>query len=353
MDFSIIFQKIPQALSATINYYRYGPPQPSWNLKLYLIFKIIKGEFGSTNNQTIEDVQKMYMANTTPVNGVLVDELLLPNSLRKESEVYIDDILKDYNHVLVDDWRSVNIGNGLELINYRLSPQNQFPAALHDSITAYNYLIDPPKDADFLPVDPKNIVIMGESAGGGLTMATLLAIRNSTKSLPLPAGAVVWSAWVDLAKTTQSIKDPSLDELDYISDEPFHYATSPAWEEFEQKAKELSEKIQLNIDNKPKFWHKSFDRDGRLQLYASNEGLAIPYVSPLFAESLGGLPPILVQTGDIEKFRDESIYLAHKAANPEKYNLPYYNAEKFKKSPYKTSTKVVLEVYEEMPHVFQ
>ncbi|CAJ0831455.1 10066_t:CDS:10 [Entrophospora sp. SA101] len=120
-----------------------------------------------------------------------------------------------------------------------------------------------------------------------------------------------------------------------------------------QKAKELSEKIQLNIDNKPKFWHKSFDRDGRLQLYASNEGLAIPYVSPLFAESLGGLPPILVQTGDIEKFRDESIYLAHKAANPEKYNLPYYNAEKFKKSPYKTSTKVVLEVYEEMPHVFQ
>jgi len=141
--------------------------------------------------------------------------------------------------------------------------------------------------------------------------------------------------------------------LDYVSDEPFHFVISPAWEGFEQKAKELSEKIQLNIDNKPKFWHESFDRDGRLQFYASNEGLAIPYVSPLFAESLGGLPPILVQTGDIEKFRDESIYLAHKAANPEKYNFPYYNAEKFKKSPYKTPTKVVLEVYEEMPHVFQ
>ncbi|CAJ0748868.1 7983_t:CDS:2, partial [Entrophospora sp. SA101] len=116
---------------------------------------------------------------------------------------------------------------------------------------------------------------------------------------------------------------------------------------------ELSEKIRLNVDNKPRFWHKSFDCDGRLQLYVSNEGLAIPYVSPLLAESLGGLPPILVKVGDVEVLRDESIYLAYKAANPEKYNLPNYNAEKFEKSPYKTPTKVILEVYEEMPHDFQ
>ena len=70
----------------------------------------------------------------------------------------------------------------------------------------------------------------------------------------------------------------------------------------EQKAKELSEKIQLNVENKPRFWHKSFDCDGRLQLYVSNEGLAIPYVSPLFAESLGGLPPILVVNTFFKKF---------------------------------------------------
>jgi acetyl esterase/lipase len=131
----------------------------------------------------------------------------------------------------------------------------------------------------------------------------------------------VWSAWVDLAKTTQSVKDPRRDEVDFITDEPFHFEISPAWEEFEQKAKELTEQIQLNVDNKPRFCHKSFDRDGRLQIYASNEGLAIPYVSPLFAESLGGLPPMLVQVGDLEKFRDESIYLAYKAANPKKIQL--------------------------------
>ncbi|CAH1763802.1 6400_t:CDS:2 [Entrophospora sp. SA101] len=410
-NFIRLLPKVPMIFSSTIDYYRYGPPQPSWDLKFYLTLRLLKDMLKSAANITIEDAQKITTSNSAIDNGILVDELSLSNSLRKKSEVYIDEILKDYNHVLLDDWKSVNLGNGLECewiyvkeevrgeennnkkkkydkvilflhgggylygsagshrsttskiakstnarlfaINYRLAPQNQFPAALHDSITAYNYLIDPPKDADFLPIEPKNIVIMGNSAGGGLTLATLLAIRDSKGSLPLPAGAVVWSLWADLAKTTSSIIDPGCDETDYMTNEPFHNRISPVWEEFERKANELSEKIQLNVDNKPRFWHKSFDRDGRLHHYVSNEGLAIPYVSPLLAESLGGLPPILVQVGDVEKLRDESIYLAYKASNPEKYNLPYYNAKKFEKSPYKTPTKVVLEVYEEMPHVFQ
>nr|CAG8528573.1 5292_t:CDS:2 [Entrophospora candida] len=351
MDFSKSLQKVHTIFSSIINYYYYGPPQPSWDLKFYLIFKIIKDDLSA--RRTIEDLQGVFNTKSAARSGTLVDELTLSNSLRKKSEVYIDDVLKDYNHVLLDDWRSVNLGDGLELINYRLAPQNQFPAALHDSITAYNYLIDPPRDADFLPIEPKNIIIMGDSAGGGLAMATLLAIRdNSKKSLPLPAGAVLWSPFVDLAFTTSSIKDPRCDELDILPNDFCGCKTSPVLEKFEQKAKELSEKIQSNVDNKPRFWHKSFDFGGRLQYYASNEGLAIPYVSPLFAESLGGLPPVLVQVGDVERLRDEGIYLAHKAANPEKYNLPNYNAEKFERSSYKTPTKVVLEVYEEMPHVF-
>ncbi|CAJ0757549.1 1739_t:CDS:2 [Entrophospora sp. SA101] len=349
LNFAKLLQKVPMICSLIIDYYRYGPPQPSWDLKLYLIFRLVKDGMASPTKQTIESLQGTNKP-TAADKGILVDELSLSNSLRKKSEIYIDDILKDYNHVLLDDWRSVNLGNGLEcewvyvkkkeggeennnkkkkydkvilyvhgggyflyppgyrsytskiakstnsrlfVINYRLAPQNQFPAALHDSITAYNYLIDPPSDADFLPIEPKNIVIMGTSAGGGLAMATLLAIRDS-KKLPLPAGIVLWSAWVDLAQSSPSAKDPRFEETDYLSWELFNCARSPAWEEFEQKAKELSEKIQLNIDNKPRFWHKSFDCDDRLQLYVSNEGLAIPYVSPLFAESLGGLPPILV-----------------------------------------------------------
>ncbi|CAJ0746911.1 537_t:CDS:2, partial [Entrophospora sp. SA101] len=268
----------PMLFLSTINYYRYGPPQPSWDLKFYLMFNITK-EYMS--GKPIEDIQKMFTVNSAVDDGVLVDELSLSNSLRKKSEVYIDGILKDYNHVLLDDWRSVNLGDGLEcewvyvkkeennsnkkkydkvilylhgggyifaspgayrshtskiakstnarlfVPNYRLAPQNQFPAALHDSITAYNYLIDPPKDADFLPIEPKNIVIMGDSAGGGLTIATLLAIRDSKKSLPFPAGAVVWSPWVDLAHTMPSIKDPKCDKTDILSADTIHKTISP------------------------------------------------------------------------------------------------------------------------------
>ena len=134
---------------------------------------------------------------------------------------------------------------------------------------------------------------MGDSAGGGLTMATLLAIRDS-KSLPLPAGAVVLSPWVDLTHSMPSLLDPITDKSDCISNESLCFIISPEWEKYEQKATELSEKIRLNIDNKPKFWHESLECEGFLHLYVSNQGAAIPYVSPLLAESLGDLPPILI-----------------------------------------------------------
>ncbi|PKC09338.1 hypothetical protein RhiirA5_398785 [Rhizophagus irregularis] len=104
----------------------------------------------------------------------------------------------------------------------------------------------------------------------------------------------------------------------------------------------------------PKIWHDSFDRpDGALQFYAPNEGLAIPYVSPMLAESLGNLPPLLLVAGDEERIRDEVIYLAHRSAEPTKYKGPSYNSGKFEKSPFQTPTNTTLEVYEEMPHVFQ
>ena len=134
---------------------------------------------------------------------------------------------------------------------------------------------------------------MGDSAGGGLTMATLLAIRDS-KSLPLPAGAVIISPWVDLTHSMPSLLDPITDRSDCTSCEPLRFIRSPEWEKYEQKATELSEKIRLNIDNKPKFWHESLECEGFLHLYISNQGAAIPYVSPLLAESLGDLPPILI-----------------------------------------------------------
>jgi hypothetical protein len=77
-----------------------------------------------------------------------------------------------------------------------------------------------------------------------------------------------------------------------------NFAESQVSKEFKEKAAALTAKIKKQ--NGPKIWHDSFDRpDGRLHFYVPNEGLAIPYVSPMLAESLGDLPPLLLVRKDI------------------------------------------------------
>ncbi|KAL7422038.1 hypothetical protein Q5752_003811 [Cryptotrichosporon argae] len=89
-------------------------------------------------------------------------------------------------------------------VNYRKAPQYPFPCAIHDCLAAYLYLIRPPPDAKHHPVDPKNIILAGDSAGGGLVWA-LLQILRDTEGLPLPAGAVLISPWSDLSHSFPSI----------------------------------------------------------------------------------------------------------------------------------------------------
>jgi acetyl esterase/lipase len=88
-------------------------------------------------------------------------------------------------------------------INYRLSPQYPFPCAIQDALAAYLYLIRPPPEAKHKPVKPQHIVIMGDSAGGGLSLATLQVIRDS--GLPPCAGGVLVSPWCDLSHSFPSI----------------------------------------------------------------------------------------------------------------------------------------------------
>ncbi|CAG8699531.1 3887_t:CDS:2, partial [Scutellospora calospora] len=159
------------------------------------------------------------------------------------------------------------------------------------------------------------------------------------------------SPWVDLTHSMPSIFCKECDKYDILPDYPLEFFPSQAQEKFIEKSAELSKKIKKS--NKPRIWHESLDREIRVQQYAPNEALSIPYVSPLCAESLGGLPPMLLTTGDRERLRDETIYIAFKASQPSKYLLPKYNAGKFEKSPFKTPTNVILEIYEGMPHVFQ
>ena len=80
-------------------------------------------------------------------------------------------------------------GVGALLYDYRLAPEHPFPAAMQDTLVAYRWLLDQ-------KVLPENIIIVGESAGGGLCLASLLAIRD--EGLPLPAAGVALSPWTDL-----------------------------------------------------------------------------------------------------------------------------------------------------------
>ena len=75
------------------------------------------------------------------------------------------------------------------LPDYRLAPEHPFPAALEDAVAAYRWLLD-------RGTAPRRIVIAGDSAGGGLTVATLVALRE--RGVPLPAAGVCISPWVDL-----------------------------------------------------------------------------------------------------------------------------------------------------------
>ncbi|KAI0653965.1 hypothetical protein C8Q70DRAFT_926701 [Cubamyces menziesii] len=88
-------------------------------------------------------------------------------------------------------------------INYRLAPQYPFPCAIQDFIAAYLYLIRPPPGALHTPVSPSNIILAGDSAGGGLCIALMQVIRDA--GLPQPAGAVLISPWCDLTHSFPSI----------------------------------------------------------------------------------------------------------------------------------------------------
>lgn len=167
-------------------------------------------------------------------------------------------------------------------VGYRLAPEHPYPAALEDSITAYKWLLA----QDF---DPKNIIICGESAGGGLTMATMLKLRDL--ELPMPVAAVMQSPWVDLRGRGKSLKS--------------FYKYEP---ELASGAKAMA------------------------SLYAGSNSRKNPLISPVYAD-LEGLPPLLIQVGGIEVLRDEAMLLAERA--------------KF------SGVEVTLEVYEGMTHVFQ
>ncbi|KAG5647692.1 hypothetical protein DXG03_008415 [Asterophora parasitica] len=154
-------------------------------------------------------------------------------------------------------------------LDYRLAPETRFPGPLHDVVSGYLRLVED------LHIPPENILLAGDSAGGGLCLALLMYLRDCGYSLP--AGAILMSPWVDLTMSCES----------WDSNASFDVVPFPAQDDHMNP-------IALYLGE-------------RMEDYLTH-----PYASPLFGD-FTGLPPLLIQVGDAEVLRDEVTLLAHKA----------------------------------------
>lgn len=148
-------------------------------------------------------------------------------------------------------------------LDYRLGPEHPFPAAVDDAVAAYRWLLA-------RGTDPRTIIVAGDSAGGGLTVATLVALRD--RGEPLPAGGVCISPWADLecsgaSMTTKADADPMCNREGLL---------------------------------------------GMAAAYLAGQDPRSPLASPIYAD-LTGLPPLLIHVGTAETLLDDSTRLAERA----------------------------------------
>jgi epsilon-lactone hydrolase len=168
-------------------------------------------------------------------------------------------------------------------VDYRLAPEHPYPAAVDDALAAYEALLQN-------GTDPSDIALAGESAGGGLAVATLVGARDH--GLPLPAAAFAMSPYADLtlAGATMDTKRAA----------------------------------------DPLFTPQAFPP--RVADYAAGHDPALGLISPVFAD-LSGLPPLIIQAGTHEVLLDDAIRLARQAATAD--------------------VQVTLDITPGVPHVFQ
>src|SRR5713226_8453908 len=216
----------------------------------------------------------------TPVNagGVPAEWIVAPGAADDRFLLY----LHGGGYVMVS---SLSRAAGVRalVLEYRLAPEHPFPAPVEDATAAYRWLLSQ-------GAKPAHTVVAGDSAGGGLALATLVALRDA--KLPLPAAGVCLSPWADMEGTGASMTT---------------------------KAKEdpIVQKEMLL---------------GMAKLYLGGANPKTPLAAPLHAD-FRGLPPLLIQVGSAETLLDDATRVAERAKS--------------------AGVKVDLEVWSEMIHVWQ
>ena len=193
---------------------------------------------------------------------------------------YVSGSIASHRHMVAEAGRQAGIRT--LALDYRLAPEDPFPAGLEDAVAGYRFLLD-------LGIAPGRIAIGGDSAGGGLTLALLVSLREEGQ--PLPGCAWVVSPWVDLEQLGESMA--SLAAVDPMIQGPY-----------------LGEIARA---------------------YLNGADPRTPLAAPLHAE-LRGLPPLLIQVGAAEVLLDDSVRLAARAGAAD--------------------VAVTLEVWPEMIHVW-
>ncbi|MFN2340157.1 MAG: alpha/beta hydrolase [Halanaerobium sp.] len=180
---------------------------------------------------------------------------------------YITSFSEHYNDIALK-YSEIYDQSAVFSLDYRTAPKYEHPAALKDALEGYKYLLD-------AGYQPENIILAGDSAGGGLALALSLKLRDQDR--PLPKALVLASPWTDLAAAGKSY------QAKIEADALFGYAEA-----------EHAPKYPVPI------------------IYAGEYNLKDPYLSPAYAD-FGGLPPILIQTGSEEILLSDSRIIARKA----------------------------------------
>lgn len=178
------------------------------------------------------------------------------------------------------------VSRGMDVLtpDYRVAPENPFPAALEDAAAAYQWL----KEAGW---HSRQIIVAGDSAGGGLALALCMYLKDQSQKLP--GGLILMSPWADLT------------------------ASGPSYED--------------NYESDPLYGNT---RDSLIynREYLGNSNPENPYISPMFGD-YWGFPPMLIQVGEVEMLLSDSIGVAHKAKQQ--------------------GVRVRLHIYKGMFHIFQ